>query len=98
MTTDITPLILAGIALGSSIITAEVNSWLGGRAHTSEELRESRLKAYPSAWLLTAGFSRWPRTTATYADIEGSHRQLRAWYFQDGGLFMSENSRARYGD
>ncbi len=91
-------LITAGVALASGLISAAVNSWLAGRAQVSEELREARLKAYPSVWQLTGGVSTWPWTDATWADVERLHLDFRAWYYVRGGIFLSDNSRARYGE
>jgi hypothetical protein len=36
--------------------------------------------------------------TNTYADVEEFHRWFRSWYYEAGGLHLSENSRARYGE
>ena len=91
-------LISAGAALGASIVTASVNSWLTTRAKVGEELRDQRLKIYPGIWERTKLFSRWPRTEATYEDLRRLHRHLREWYYETGGLYMSENCRARYGE
>jgi hypothetical protein len=63
----------------------------------SEELRDQRLKAYPDVWERTGRFARWPRNTVTYGALDEFHRGLRTWYFQVGGLYMSENARRRYG-
>lgn len=80
------------------MVSAFINTWLATRATVSEELRVQRLKVYPSVWERTGMFARWPRTSPTYDDLAQFHRDLRDWYFSVGGLFMSENSRARYGD
>jgi hypothetical protein len=36
--------------------------------------------------------------TNTYTDLEEFHRWFRSWYYEAGGLHLSENSRARYGE
>jgi hypothetical protein len=61
-------------------------------------MRQLRLHSYPLLWQLTSSFSRWPRMTNTYADLEEFHRWFRSWYYEVGGLHLSENSRARYGE
>lgn len=88
----------AGVAVISALITASVTSWIAERAKVSDELRELRLRVYPVVWNETSTFSRWPRTGATCVDLRGFHAALRKWYYEDGGLYLSENSRARYGE
>ena len=90
--------ISTGAALVSGLLSAFVNTWLATRATVSEELRVQRLKVYPPVWERTGTFSRWPRTSPTRDDLARFHGDLRDWYFAVGGLFMSENSRSRYGD
>ena len=41
--------------------------------------------------------SRWPRTDATWSHICDLHVTLRTWYYETGGLYLSENARRRYG-
>jgi hypothetical protein len=91
-------LLTAGVALVSGLISASINSWLTSRAKVNEELRVERLKAYPQIWERTITFSRWPRDERTYDDLRRFHLDLRDWYYKRGGLYMSENSRGRYGD
>lgn len=87
---------IAGAIVGGAI-TATVNSWLAARARVAEELREQRLEPYRELWAQTALLSRWPWTDATYGRVQAFHVDLRQWYYADGGMFMSENARARYG-
>jgi hypothetical protein len=93
-----TGLVVAGAALVTGIISSLVTSWLAGREKANEELREKRVGAYPQIWRLTGTVSRWPRTTATWGDLEELHLRLRRWYYTTGGLYLSEHARARYGD
>jgi hypothetical protein len=88
----------AGIAVASGFISAALNSWLQGRAEVSSELREARTKLYRVVWKHTEVVSQWPWTAATFADLERLHLTLRDWYYGGGGLYLSENSRARYGE
>jgi hypothetical protein len=92
-------LVSAGIAIVSGFISASLSTWLQGRAQVSTELREARTKLYPVLWRHTELVSRWPWTDATFADLERLHLTLRDWYYDGhGGLYLSENSRERYGD
>lgn len=91
-------LITAAAALVGGLVTAVVTGWLASRERVAEELRERRLGVYPPVWKRTSTVSRWPRTNATYADVERLHFDLRSWYYDVGGLFLSENARGRYGE
>jgi hypothetical protein len=95
---EITPLLTAiGGALVAAVI-ALVKGAVASRAKESEELRDLRLTAYPVAWKLTSAVPRWPRAQIGYDGLWTLHKALRQWYFETGGLFLSENSRARYGE
>ena len=88
---------LVGV-LGGGVLASVVSGWLGSRAQVAEELREQRLEAYPKVWRKTSIVSRWPRRAeTTYDGVRAFHRELRTWYFETGGLFMSANARGRYG-
>ena len=91
-------IVTALVGLLTAGILALINSWIGTRAGLDENLREQRLRHYPALWGATAGVSRWPRAELTREDLQELHRALRAWYYSDGGLFLSESARARYGD
>ena len=94
----LTPVItgIAGVIVASSI--ALVRGAIASRGKENEELRTWRLKAYPAVWKLTSTVPRWPRSNATYQELWSLHYALRDWYYNSGGLYLSENARARYGD
>jgi hypothetical protein len=91
------PLFIALIGIAGTVLGALVNGALATRAKVNEEMRQLRLNSYPLLWQLTSSFSRWPRVTNTYADLEELHRWFRSWYYEAGGLHLSENSRAATG-
>lgn len=93
-----TPLLIALVGIAGTVLGAVVNGALATRAKINEEMRQLRLTSYPLLWQLTSSFSRWPRMTNTYSDLEEFHRSFRSWYYETGGLHLSENSRARYGE
>jgi len=92
------PGVTAAIGVAAGAATAYVQSALAARAKTGEELRDSRLDAYPPVWLVTAGLSKYPEAEITWSDLELQHLAFRTWYYTTGGLFLSARSRARYGD
>jgi hypothetical protein len=91
-------LITAAAAVVGGAITKTFDTWLGTRSRVSEELRERRVEVYQPIWQRTRTLSQWPRTDATVADVEHLHRDLRRWYYDVGGIYLSENARTRYGD
>ena len=91
--------VVAGIAAivgGASV--ALVQGFVASRGKENEELRNWRLKVYPAVWRLTSIVPRWPQADPTYHDLWELHLALRKWYFESGGLYLSENARARYGE
>jgi hypothetical protein len=93
-----TPVIIALVGVAGTVLGAFVNGALATRAKVNDEMRQLRLQSYPLLWQLTSSFSRWPRMTNTYSDLDELHRWLRSWYYEAGGIHLSENSRARYGE
>lgn len=95
---DISPVLsgIAGLAVASSI--ALVKGAIASRSKENEELRSWRLKSYPAVWRLTSAVPRWPHSDPAYRDLWSLHYRLREWYYDVGGLYLSENARARYGD
>ncbi len=85
-----------GVAFGGA--TAYIQGALSARAKSGEELRERRLEVYPPVWRETATLSRHPAAELTMADLKALHLGFRGWYYATGGMFLSERSRARYGD
>jgi hypothetical protein len=99
MDASITTAVIAGIAAivgGASV--ALVQGFIASRGKENEELRNWRLKVYPAVWRLTSTVPRWPQADPTYHDLWDVHLALRKWYYESGGLYLSENARARYGE
>lgn len=87
---------IAGIVVASSV--ALVKGAIASRGRENEELRTLRLKVYPDVWRLTSMVPRWPQADPTYRDLWHLHLELRTWYYDSGGLYLSENARTRYGE
>ena len=66
-------------------------------ADYDRELRGARIAAYRALWTLLEPLARYappgPLTAAVAADLASA---LRGWYFQTGGLFLSDESRRAY--
>ena len=87
---------LIGLVVGAA--GAWVKAVLAIRAKVNEELRALRLAAYPPVYRLSAALSFWPPAELTGDELLDLNLRLRDWYFSTGGLFLSENSRTRYGE
>lgn len=99
MSRDVTLAVAAPLlGLVTAAVLALINNWINVRAGVDENLRTQRLKQYPALWGATAAVSRWPSVVVSRSSIEDLHRTLRSWYYEQGGLFLSEQARARYGD
>lgn len=89
--------VVAGlVGAAATALLAVVNSFLASRVRVAEEVRKGRLDSYPHLWRLTSLVSVWPRSDPALADLEMLHRALRRWYYEAGGLYLSENARRRY--
>lgn len=62
-----------------------------------KELRENRLAAYKELWKLLKPLARYsPEAPVTYRIVKETSESLRDWYFDQGGIFLSRESRAPY--
>ena len=98
----------ATAGLAAATLGASVKGYLDRRAGTDDELRSVRVKAYPPVWRLTSALSFRPGARLTYSELRSLDDELHDWYYgtgghsslqeSPGGLYLSENARARYGD
>lgn len=97
--------ILAGVGGGGAIVAA-LAAWLGKvwadrMSQTQKligeidlDLRKRRIEVYQSLWKSTALLPKWPRAeNVTYADLAEMSQQLRLWYYDGGGMYLSRTSR-----
>lgn len=94
--------ILIGGAAGlvSAIIThfsTRAKVRLDLAAEYDKNLQESRLKTYQELWAMLEPLARYGRAEAvTYAVIRSISDKSRTWYFQEGGIYLTERSRKPY--
>ena len=63
------------------------------------ELRKQRIEAYRALWELLQPLAFYsPPGPLTYEGVEDLSKKLRGWYFETGGLFLSERTREPYFD
>lgn len=61
------------------------------------DLRDKRVAHYNGLWKLTRAFPKYGRDKpVTHEDIRSLTLALRDWYFMEGGMFLSDESRAAY--
>jgi len=65
-------------------------------ADVDVDLRQHRLKVYPELWQLTAVLPKWPRDpSVTYECARKISEDLRSWYFERGGMFLSRTTHTK---
>lgn len=101
--------VLAAIG-GGALVVGGMAAWLGtvwkDRIERQEsmlakidvDLRSRRIVAYEPLWAMMKVLPKWPRDDGvTYERLRRFSEELRDWYFEKGGLYLSEKSRAEYG-
>lgn len=63
------------------------------------DLRERREKPYRELWDKTRLLPKWPRSdNVTYEKLDQFRKELRDWYFDGGGIYLSADSMDAYRD
>jgi hypothetical protein len=77
----------------------EVHHSLLTTANTIDtDLRAHRIEVYTELWKMTRLVSRWPRNhNLTHRELQHFTEQLRSWYFERGGIYLSASARSAYG-
>ena len=90
--------------LASGIVSA-VLTYFGTRskirldlsAEYDKELRASRLEVYKELWKLLKPLARYSRESPlTYSVVKKTSEDMRDWYFDRGGIYLSRASRDPY--
>ena len=90
---------------GSAVVLAALATWLGKVwadriAQTQKllqdidvDLRKRRIDVYQELWKSTALLPKWPRHEGvTYERLRQFSEELRAWYFDKGGMYLSRST------
>jgi hypothetical protein len=89
----------ATIGIVSGFTGAVLKGALDRRTKLDDELMRERRSAYQVLWAKTQVLPKWPRATSvSRSRLHAFSEELRDWYFVTGGMYLSETSRARYGD
>jgi len=100
----VTQVVVAVIALLGTLVTVAVTAYVTAakvrRDLESEydiSLRTDRLAAYRELWRSLQPLAKYARPApVTYRAVGRLIGQLRAWYFQDGGIYLSYHARDAY--
>jgi len=96
----------AGGSLGVAIITA-IGAFIGALiSHFLTERRsldlaiyKRREEAYKELWKHTAHIPKWPpREDLKFPELRAFSEELRHWYFEIGGVYLSDSARRAYGN
>ena len=99
---DTTQSVLIGAASGlvSAILThfsTKAKLRLDLSAAYDKKLQESRLALYKELWAMLEPLSRFSRAgPVTFETIANISSASRAWYFQRGGIYLTQRSRGPY--
>ena len=96
VTTVIVSALVGGIV---SYVGALWKNMLGERSRIDESLREARIDVYKTIWRLTGLLPQWPKSDdVTYKNLLRLSEDVRDWYFDKGGIYLSEEARTSYGN
>ncbi|HYP40837.1 MAG TPA: hypothetical protein VEX13_10800 [Chloroflexia bacterium] len=94
--TVIVPAIVGALA---GFVSAAAKNALDARSKIDEQLRQTRITLYKVLWQKTKLLPKWPRATnVTYEDLAQLSEELRDWYFDNGGIYLSTAARRAYGN
>jgi len=99
----VSELAIALLTAGLGLISGAVLALLGSRQRLEVEydiaLRTQRIEAYQALWKILEPLAYYaPSSAVTHALARELAEALRSWYFEVGGLFLSEASREAYFD
>ena len=68
-------------------------------AEYDKELRKDRLEVYKKLWTLLKPMARFsPEGPLTYQIVKDTSESMRDWYFDTGGIYLSQEARKPYFD
>jgi hypothetical protein len=99
MSEFVTTVLGAGLGLLTGAVLALLASRQRLEVEYDIELRKHRIEAYQALWKILEPLAYYsPPSAVTYAVARDLSQALRSWYFEVGGLFLSEGSREAYFD
>lgn len=87
-------------AIGGAILTAivfMVKNAVSQRTKIDETVLIERRELYKKLWEKTKLLPKWPKATnVTYEKLHTLSEELRDWYFNEGGIYLSAEARQAY--
>ena len=98
--TSIEGIVTSGaVGLVAGFIGSVLQGMLAERTRIDESVRATRLECYTKLWRKTELLPAYPvAAEVTYDELLALTEEMRDWYFREGGMYLSEASRKRYGD
>lgn len=96
---DKASIIIISSLVGASVsyLGAVIKNTLDTKSKINESLLEKRTESYKILWDKTRLLPSWPRdATVTYEKLIKLSEDLRDWYFDGGGIYLSRNSQKLY--
>ena len=89
---------LSGVVSAAlTYVSTKAKTRLDLAAQYDKELQQSRLAAYKILWAMTEPLARYGRArTVSVGDVHKISEQTRDWYFQTGGIYLTQASRGPY--
>lgn len=101
---DVALAVLAAVGGGGALVLG-LAAWLGkvwgdrlaqAQKYAGEidlDLRRRRIEVYAPLWRATSLLPKWPRDeTVTYEQLAQLGRDLRRWYYEVGGMYLSRTT------
>lgn len=102
MADTIQSVLIGGVAgLVSAVLThfsTRAKLRLDLAAEYDKKLQENRLEAYKELWAMLEPLAKYGRGKVTYNTLQKVSDSSRIWYFQTGGIYLTERSRKPYFD
>jgi len=93
LTVVVSSLVGGIVGAGSAILK---NS-LSARSKVDQHLRDERLTHYRVLWKKTGLTPQWPKADdVTYDKLDKLSKELRDWYYDGGGIYLSAEARKAY--
>jgi hypothetical protein len=61
-----------------------------------QDLRKKREETYAEIWKASGALPQWPRVEVTSGELYDLSSQLKKWYFEKGGIYLSDEARKKY--
>ncbi len=90
--------------LGLSALLGGITAYLavvwqtryGAKRYIHEKIHDCRARLYPLAWKITGALPRRPSSALRFDELERIAADLEAWYYEEGGIYLSGGARRAF--